>query len=413
MEIEKLKKREIIKIDNKLVKSKFDLKTPEELKIFLIVLAQINADDDEFKAHKIHIKELENLTGKKKNERQLKAIADKMLKKTIFVEDLNGWTGYSLFSKIRYIRKEAVLVISFHDELKPFLLNLKENFTKAKLENVLGLKSNYSIRMYLLLKQFLKIGKREFEIEKLKEILQVHKIKSYSDFFNIRNKILDKARDEINQKTDLIVDYKTEARAHTKKITHIIFTIKEKKQKKELEQKDHEQIIYNIRQIDTNNFKNFRSYILNLNKFIFLDQDKFEIKKNLLYKNGILLRTEEAKEEWQRLFKNKDKLIYRTSEEIRQEKEDRKRKEEEEERKKEEFLKNLRIDDFIGKKLIIKNKEWIIKEIVSNDSAYWFLVKEVRLGDKNGETRRIIRNNMCNAREIYLQLNKEFGFTLD
>jgi plasmid replication initiation protein len=409
MEIEKLKKREIIKMGNKLVESKFDLKTSEELKIFLIVLAQINADDDEFKTHKIHIKELEKLTGKKKNERQLKAIADKMLKKTIFMEDLNGWTGYSLFNKIRYIRKEAVLVINFHNELKPFLLNLKENFTKARLKNVLELESNYSIRMYLLLKQFLRIGKREFEIEKLKEILQVHEIKSYSDFFNIRNKILDKARDEINQKTDLIIDYKTEARAHTKKITHIIFTIKEKKQKKELEQKDHKQIIHNIRQIDTNNFNNFRSYILNLNKFIFLDQDKFEIKKNLLHKNGILLRTEEAKEEWQRLFKNKDKLIYRTSKEINQEREDEKRKEEEKKRILEEFIRNLKMDDFIGKKITIENKEWTIKNYKRVDKKTLpYPTYELEI-ESEGKQIFLTNRHFGNVQDTYLFLCKEYN----
>ena len=65
-EIVEISDRKVIKMDNKLVEAKLDLKIAEEMKIFGIVVAQIDAEDEDFKAYEIKIKDLETLTGKKK-----------------------------------------------------------------------------------------------------------------------------------------------------------------------------------------------------------------------------------------------------------------------------------------------------------------------------------------------------------
>lgn len=53
----------------------------------------------------------------------------------------------------------------------PYLLQLKERFTRYELKNILYFKNKYSIRIYELLKQYEKIGKREINIKELRGYL--------------------------------------------------------------------------------------------------------------------------------------------------------------------------------------------------------------------------------------------------
>ena len=57
--------------------------------------------------------------------------------------------------------------------MKPFLLSLKSHFTTYDVRNILKLPSTYSVRIYELLKQYEKIGKRRFDLQELKEIIGV------------------------------------------------------------------------------------------------------------------------------------------------------------------------------------------------------------------------------------------------
>ncbi len=72
---------------------------------------------------------------------------------------------------------------------------------------ILPIRSSYSKRIYLLLKEYEydTIGYREFQLSELQEILKVPK--SFKIFNRFKEKVLFKAKEDINKFTDLQIDF--------------------------------------------------------------------------------------------------------------------------------------------------------------------------------------------------------------
>lgn len=84
---------------------------------------------------------------------------------------------------------------------------LKQFFTSYTLEQTAKLKSTYSVRLYELLCQWITAKKTPvFEIEKFRQQLGIG-VNEYSRMHQFKERVLDKALTEINEKTDLKVKY--------------------------------------------------------------------------------------------------------------------------------------------------------------------------------------------------------------
>jgi plasmid replication initiation protein len=94
--------------------------------------------------------------------------------------------------------------IQISRRMKPYLLFLKERYTQYELLYTLAMKSQYSIRLYELLKSYEYQRKRIFDIEELKLRLSAEHYKRFPDF---KRKVLDRALEEINTLSDLDVTY--------------------------------------------------------------------------------------------------------------------------------------------------------------------------------------------------------------
>ena len=208
VELIKIKNRQICKISNHLIEAKYKL-TLEEQRLILLTIAQVDVDDEDFKTYEIKIKDLEDKTGSLKKYSRLKKFMETIIKKPIWIseEQVVAW-----FSSLKYIKGEGRLEVRFDKALKPFLLQLKKEFTKYSLNCLLNLQSVYAIRIYQLLKQYQTIGKRKFDVDELREILQTPK--SYKDFQLFSKKVLEQAKKEINVKTDIKIDWEVTKRAY-------------------------------------------------------------------------------------------------------------------------------------------------------------------------------------------------------
>ena len=93
----------------------------------------------------------------------------------------------------------------------PYLLNLREKFLSYHLYNILCLSSKYSIRLYEILKSYLYIKTKIFKVDELKELLMLgsSSSKSYSEFKVFNRNILAKSICEINEMTDIYIEYTT------------------------------------------------------------------------------------------------------------------------------------------------------------------------------------------------------------
>ena len=106
----------------------------------------------------------------------------------------------------------------------PLLSELKETFTTYNIDDISSMKSIYAIRMYEIFKQFKTFGKREVELDWLKERLQIEDI--YSAFADLKRRVIDPALKEINVHSDLTVSYTL--KKDRKKVKALNFTFYKK-----------------------------------------------------------------------------------------------------------------------------------------------------------------------------------------
>ena len=112
-----------------------------------------------------------------------------------------GWV-----SSAKYVDGSGVVNLSFDPLLKPYLLKLKGNFTSSKLEMLLSFKSQYTIRIYTLLKQYEKLKDREFELHKLREVLGLRK-DQYQLYADFKRFILIAVQNELIKKADIYFEF--------------------------------------------------------------------------------------------------------------------------------------------------------------------------------------------------------------
>ena len=189
--------KEIVVKENQLVNARYKL-NPIELKLVLYAIANIEKDAVDFWRYTLKLADLAI------DHKELKRAARSLVSKVFEIKEPDGWLMISWFSSIRYNGKTGTIELQFDPNLKPYLLQLKANFTAYNLQSVLPMRSSYSIRLYELLKQYESIGHRTFNLDELRDILRVPDSYTWKDF---KRQILDKAMEEINAHADIVINY--------------------------------------------------------------------------------------------------------------------------------------------------------------------------------------------------------------
>ena len=104
------------------------------------------------------------------------------------------WVNW--FSALAF--ENGVIEYRFDPALKPFLLNLKENFTPYHLSNVMNLKSNYAILTFELLAQARNQGYRNITIKEYRELLKIPDSYKNNDVLRLIKKVQKEIRDRTN-----------------------------------------------------------------------------------------------------------------------------------------------------------------------------------------------------------------------
>ena len=138
-------------------------------------------------------------------------------------------TTVSWLSKVTISKQSGIVKVKFDDDMKPYLLQLSKNFTSFEIIYTLAMKSQYSIRLYELLKSYQWMGKISFDIGNLKELLEAE---NYINFKDFRKKVLEIALREISTFSDIKITY--ELKKEGKKFTQITFFIDQKSELSEI-----------------------------------------------------------------------------------------------------------------------------------------------------------------------------------
>ena len=223
---------------NALVEARYRLSL-QESQVILWLLTQIHPDDEDFKPHRLEIVEFSNLTQVDAGNRysELKKITKHLMQRVMEIYDpeTQELIQAAWLSSAHYKPKKGYVLLEFSPKLKPYLLQLKSHFTKIDIADTLKLKSIHAIRVFELLLQYSNLGERKMSIKNLRSYCGI-KDSEYELYAHLKSRIIEKAKIEINAKTEYEVDY-IEIK-ESRKVVALEWTIKKKSSlKKEQEKK--------------------------------------------------------------------------------------------------------------------------------------------------------------------------------
>jgi plasmid replication initiation protein len=114
---------------------------------------------------------------------------------------INGHTVRWLITH-KHIEQAGSLLLRFHPDLEPHVLDLKTRFTQYLLSRAAEFSHVYSWRLFELLMQFKKTGLLNISVDEFKSVLEVPEAYN-KDFGLIRSKVINIALKEIKEKAGL------------------------------------------------------------------------------------------------------------------------------------------------------------------------------------------------------------------
>lgn len=219
----------VVKANKLIQQTRYNL-SEQEQKILLCVISKIRPDDKEFQEYQIDLREFCEVCGIDydggANYQSLRDTIKKLRDKSFWVRLDNGCESLcSWLQKARIYPNDSTVTIRLDEDLKPYLLQLKANFTEYELEYSLAMHGKYCLRIYELLKSYAFIGKWEVSLSDLRSVLAIP-ANEYSDIRDFKKRVIGHALKEINKCTDLSVEY--ESVTKKRKVVGFIFNISRK-----------------------------------------------------------------------------------------------------------------------------------------------------------------------------------------
>ena len=220
------KETNLVVQSNELIESHFKSSVLER-KIFLNLIMQIQPTDEEFKSYIVKANDIgDYLNVSRENVyREFSSAVHSLLSRVYEVpcKGSNEFDKITLMARARY--NNGTLELQINPMLKSHLLQLRNNFTQYEVGNINKLKNFCSIRLYENLKRYLGLGQIDLKLDKLKGFLGIQddEYKKFSDF---NRYIIAKSVKEINEKTDILVEYENIKSGRS--VTSIKFTMREK-----------------------------------------------------------------------------------------------------------------------------------------------------------------------------------------
>jgi plasmid replication initiation protein len=231
---------------NRLAEARYEL-TAREQKLLLYVIAMIEPEDDEFKRYVINVAEFAELAGLDKDHlyTELRALAKNLASKPLVIPDhYDPVTGRRIELITHWFESAMIakngcgyFAVRISLDLKPYLLQVKKEFFRFRLHQVMQLRSTYAIRLYQWLKRW--EFRRTVEVPVVDLRLQIGaaslnqdgkptdvSLSLYPDF---KRRAVQPAVEEINLRTDLRVSF-SEIKAHgSKAVERLLFKIGRKR----------------------------------------------------------------------------------------------------------------------------------------------------------------------------------------
>ena len=198
---------------NALVNARFGLGTLE-MRLFLAMLGRIGRNDTTFAECSIPVRELAPEGSVNIPYSEVAAMVKQLTRRALDIEKLGpegrrqkdpDVVSIPLMSFASYSKSAGLVVSRFNDAIRPYLLQLRDNFTKAEIKHLQKLKSVSSHRIYWLLKEYAAFGRRTVGLVELRNLLGLT-TEYEGRFDHFRARVLDRAQQELLE-TDMPFTY--------------------------------------------------------------------------------------------------------------------------------------------------------------------------------------------------------------
>ena len=265
--MDKQKNNGLVVMDNKLIRASYKL-TVNEIRLILVAVSQMPKDDepvDPKKAYYITKNDFVRLGVEPKNvARDIRSACKDLLSRVITIktpigdldthwvhnvlhfksevferlkkehpdaesdeEFINSLRLHNLMDSLPMIANSddnLIARVVLHEDIIPYISQLREQFTQLMLDDVVDFGSFYSYRIYLMMMQFRSTGICTIKISDLRETLELKD--KYEATKDLRKWVIDTAVDEINGKSPFNVTY--EMTKTGRKFTHLVIKFKAK-----------------------------------------------------------------------------------------------------------------------------------------------------------------------------------------
>ncbi len=188
---------------NELTSARYNL-TAVQKDIVYLLLSQIKRDDEPDKVYRFHLSSLASKNRKRVDIVKIKNSISELLERKIEIKKPTGLLVFpAIFSSIEYIQSNSIIEMKIDSKLRPYLINLKNNFTTFWSGTALNIKSMHAKRIYEMLSQYKDTGFMKISLMDLKNRLYLIDIRtqkeSYPRWERFKERILERSRKELEE----------------------------------------------------------------------------------------------------------------------------------------------------------------------------------------------------------------------
>jgi len=162
--------------------------------------------------------------GREKAYQCLKEIADRLFERKVEIRDpATGMINDKIrwVSRCKYLDGQGAIQLHFAPEILPYISEIRAQFTSYSLESVSGFSSTFAIRLYEILEQYRRLGKRTASISDLRRWLDC--TETFERFSDFERWVIKVGTDQINEQSDLRVTYRKIKQGRA--VSHIEFVV--------------------------------------------------------------------------------------------------------------------------------------------------------------------------------------------
>ena len=228
-----VKDQSVFKSNDLIQKSRFNLSLQEQ-KILLYLISQITPYDEHCQLYEFSISDFCRICGMSPtaggNYTELKSAIKSICDKSLWIQLAEGEETLLRWIEKPYINKRSgTIKIRLDKDMRPFLLQLKENFTSYELIFTLKFSSKYSIRLYELICSIhyhdLETYKRNYGLDELRQLLGAE---NYTTWQALKERVLVPAMNEINKFSDKNLSINPIKKPHSRGIIGVELVVSSK-----------------------------------------------------------------------------------------------------------------------------------------------------------------------------------------